>query len=346
MGKKSKRKKPGRRIVAPDGGPAPEKGGPAEVLSAERASATPIGEKTDHAPQAAKAPPSSGVSMSGGIEGPLETLQDWFAAVITHPRSAADGVAATADVRARLGATDLEALVTPSTTLSAVERLELYHYAYHARLIGCLADDYPTVKQAVGEATFETLARKYIEAHPSQNPNLNFFGRRFPGFVRTQQDWLDNHLFLSDLARLEWAMVEVLHAPGGPALSLAGLQEIGPEAWGRIKLTPAARLRFHEFDFPVNDFLQATREGKRPPIPHRGWSATAIYRPEYTVWRMTFTRPMAQVLRALLDGATLGDALSGLDVTDTREGDVMIWFREWVSGGFFERIDLGPAAAH
>lgn len=346
MGKKSKRKKTGRVLVRPDGGPEPEQGGPSDILSAERASATPIAAKTVRASPAAETRPTSGASMSGGVEGPLDLLQDWFASVVTHPRSAADGVVAASSLQTRLGAEDLQALVTPSAQLSAVERLELYHYAYHARLVECLADDYPTVKQAIGAATFETLARKYIEAHPSKNPNLNFFGRHFPDFVETQDEWLDNHRFLSDLARLEWGMVEVLHAPAGATLSLAGLQEIGPEAWARIKLQPAPTLRFYEFDFPVNDFLQSTREGKRPPIPHRGWSATAIYRPEFTVWRMTFTRPMAKVLRALLQGETLGDALSTLDVTDTSEGDVMVWFREWVSGGFFGRIDLGPAAAH
>ena len=55
---------------------------------------------------------------------------------------------------------------------------------------------------------------------------------------------------------------------------------------------------------------------------------------------MDFTPPMAGVLSALLAGKTLGDAFEALpeDADETLAGDVMIWFKEWVLGDFFERI--------
>jgi hypothetical protein len=338
-----------RTIVREDGGPSPEEGGPSEVLASERASATPLmavvsrGESIPAPRIARSAEVSAGVAMEGGVEGPLDRLQDWFASVITHPRSVADGVEASAPIQRELGAGTIEELVTPSSRMTALDRLHLYHYAYHARLVECLADDYPTVQYAIGHGAFDTLAKKYIETHPSQNPNLNYFGRSFAEFVRSQT-WLDNYAFLSDLARLEWAMVEVLHAPSAPTLSLAGLQQLAPEEWPTIQMSPAPTLRFLELDFPVNDFLQAYRDDKRPPIPKRQWSATAVYRERFTVWRMGFTRPMAGVLSALLRGETLGAALDPLDPTNTSEGDVMLWFREWVSGGFFSAIEWQRSA--
>ena len=332
-----------RSIVRPDGGPSPEEGGPQEVLYSERASATPIAAISVVEPVAPDEV-TAGVAMEGGVEGPLDGLQRWFTSVVTHPRSAADGVQAALGLQNELGAARLEDLVTPSKSLPAVERLGLYQYAYHARLVECLADDYPTIQYAIGESTFETLAKKYIEAHPSQNPNLNSFGKSFAEFVKAQSAWLDHHEFLSDLARLEWAMVEVLHAPAAPTLSLAGLSQLEPERWADIKLAPSPTLRFFELGYPVNNFLQAMRDDKNPPIPARAWAATAVYRQSFTVWRMNFTRPMASVLSALLAGRTLGDALEPLDTSNTREGDVMIWFREWISGGFFGAIDLGTPA--
>jgi hypothetical protein len=258
--------------------------------------------------------------------------------VVTHPRSVADGVDQAKPLQHALGAETIEELVTPSSRMTAIDRLDLYHYAYHARLVECLADDYATVQHTIGESAFDTLAKKYIEAHPSQNPNLNYFGRHFAEFVK-KQSWLDNYAFLSDLARLEWAMVEVLHAASAPTLSLAGLQQLAPEEWATITMSAAPTLRFLEFDYPANNFLQAMRDEKHPPIPAREWSATAVYREKFTVWRMGFTRPMAGVLTRLLRGATLGDALDSLELTNTDEGDVMVWFREWVSGGFFGAVE-------
>ncbi len=327
-------------IVRDDGGPAPEEGGPAEVMVSERASAMPLtpGSRVERSTLGEGASVSAGVAMEGGVEGPLERLQAWFSAVVTHPTSAAEGVESAAPIQRALGAHAVEEIVTPSARMTAVDRLGIYQFAYHARLVECLADDYPAVKTAIGEDTFETVARRYIAKHPSQNANLNSFGSSFAGFVAEQSDWLEHHAFLADLARLEWAMVEVLHAPAAPALLLSGLSQLAPEAWGRIELSPAPTLRFLELDHPANAFLQATRDGESPEIPPPAWSATAVYRQGYTIWRMGFTRPMARVLSALLEGQNLSDALDRLDVADTSEGDVMVWFREWVSGGFFSAI--------
>jgi hypothetical protein len=220
-------------------------------------------------------------------------------------------------------APDVERMITRAP------RLQIYQYAYRARLVECLADDYPCVKHALGEAEFEALAHRYIAAHPSRSPSLNYYGAKFPQFCEG---------FIADLARLEWAMVEVLHAPPSPVLSMTMMQSLPPEAWEEIRFEAAPTLRFHQFSFPVNKYLRAVRMGESPSIPTPEWAATAIYRKEFTIWRMDFTEPMAEVLLALLAGQPLGDALSSLP--EELEGDVMIWFKEWVAGGFFERIHL------
>jgi hypothetical protein len=332
MGKK--RGKPyTRSVLRADGGPSPDEGGRSDVLASERASATPIARVEKR-----RAAPAESADRSK-VEGPLDLLQAWFTEVVTHPKSAEAGVAAAGPIAEALGAEHVESIVLPNDRLTAVERLGLYHYAYHARLVECLADDYPTIRYAIGGDTFEKLAKAYVTAHPSSHPNLNFFGGRFPAFVR-EQPWLDNAHFLSDLGRLEWAMVEVLHAKAEEAISLAGLEAAGPERWAEIRLSASPTLRFLELDFPVNAFLQRYREDAEPPIPARAWSATAVYRQGFSVWRMGFTKPMAGVLAALLAGRTLGEALEPLDLEDTSEGDVMVWFREWIAGGFFSALSF------
>lgn len=343
-----------------------------EAMMVERASATPL---------APASPAVAGVGGVGGLDGvgggasgvqaqspgpedrrrgastlPLSALEAWFLAVITHPESVAAGAeVAAADLFARAparGAADtpttpirLEQLVTPGPRLTAAGRMAVYHRAYHARLVECLADDYPTLQQALGEATFEALARRYIARHPSTSPNLNGFGRRFSAFCAAEGDFLGPAQgFACDLARLEWAMVEVIHAPAAPLFSLERLREVPPERWPDIRLTPSPTLRFHTFHHPVNRYLQATRACTRPTeLPDPEWSATAVYRQGFGIWRMDFTRPMAAVLEALLGAAPLGEALARLEDSGSDgavEGDVMAWFRAWVAGGFFEALVL------
>jgi len=298
------------RIVRGDGGPKAS-AEESEQLH-ERASATPVFET--------KSMPSRGSGPVGApVIGPLDSLEKWFAAVVTHPVSVADGLAA-----APLAASSLEQLIKPTDRMSALDRLEVYHHGYHARLVDCLVDDYPVVQHAMGEKAFAALARKYIAAHPSTVPNLNGFGRRFAAFVGDG--------FIADLARLEWAMVEVIHGRRSPPLSAASLGLIPPESWPELRLMPNGTLRFLELDYPANAYFQAVRDGKKPRKPKAQRSATAVYRLEARVWRMDFTPSMAAVLRALLAGAKLGEAL---EASDPGEADVRMWFQEWVAGDFF-----------
>lgn len=298
--------------MSEDRGPAPELGGASDTYEVERASATPLAPADP-----AFAADHSAAAVVEPLRGPLSLQLEWFAAAVMDQT---------------LGSLAVERVLTAGPQLSAKGRLHLYQYSYRARLIECLSDDYPAVKYAAGEARFEELAGKYIDAFPSRTPSLNFYGKHFSEFMSSLGE-----PFFADLSRLEWAMVEVLHAAPSPVLSMAHLQEMPPEAWGNIRFRPAPSLRFHKFDHPVNKFLRAQRYGENPPLPSPAWSATAIYRKEYTIWRMDFTEPMAEVMSRLLAHETLGDALSTLP--EALAGDVMVWFREWVSGGFFESVD-------
>ncbi len=153
--------------------------------------------------------------------------------------------------------------------------------------------------------------------------------------------------FAADLASLEWALVEVLHAEIAPALDLAALQAVAPEKWPGARLVPSDALRVLRFDFPVNPFFQAVKSaGEIPAIPKAAASATAVYRHRLSLWRMELTPAMARVLEALARGETLGDALGSIAVEADdaaraeAEQSVMIWFREWVASGFFARVEV------
>ncbi len=312
-------------------GPAPLAGGCAEIPSVERASASPVGPLARRVKRF-----DAALGKRPVIAGPLEDLQTWFSQIVTHPEGVARAAGSEAELLRR---------VTAGPRLSALERMGIYHYAYQARLVECLADDYPALRHAMGPRTFERLCREVITRSPSGSPNLNAYGRHLLIHLRDHRDARTGWPFFAELAELEWAMVEVLHAEGPPPLALPDMASLAVEAWAQIRFRPSATVRLLRFTHPVNAYFQAWREERRPRRPRPSWSATAVYRQGFTLWRMDLTRPMEAVLSRLLAGESLGEALAALGVFDEDPEallrQVMVWFREWVSGGFFAEIDLG-----
>jgi hypothetical protein len=270
----------------------------------------------------------------------LRDAQTWFAQAVMTPESQ--------DFSAE--ALEANRWLTAGPRLDAGERLAIYRRAYHARLIECLADDYPTLQAAMGHDAFEALARAYVVEHPSTGPNLNSFGRHMGAFCAARAGSIEGSTapaqFAADLAGLEWAIVEVIHAPSSAPLSLDALGQVPPEQWAGARLESTPALRIVRAAYPVNAYYQATRDEKSPAIPSSASSSTAVYRSGPTVWRMDLTPPMLELLARLTSGECLSDALEGAiamfgEVSDDVAAQrVMAWFREWVSSGLFSRVTL------
>jgi hypothetical protein len=315
--------------------PSPQLGGATEALVHERASATPSSHahhtrndrlREDGAAYAAPALPESAS---------LRALQEWFVEAVTSPCD---------DERLTAGA---RSVLTRGPALEELERLAIYRYAYRSRLVECLADDYPALQFALGPEPFEALCHEYIRRHPSSSPNLNFFGRSMADFCRVEaQGPFPLRAFSADLAKLEWALVEVLHARDSEALSPAALEAIPIDGWPSARLPPSAAVRLLRFEHPVNAFFQSFKTDGEPDVPGPSPAATVVYRTEMTLWRMDLTPAMATLLEGLFRGETLGEALGKLaeglreDEAEEAERNVMVWFREWVRGGLFARVEL------
>ena len=330
-------------LVGADGGPLPSAAEDAAPHGA-RASAFPVVHDSTRPPAAMQTP--ADVSALGNRTAALglHETQAWFAAVITDPQSVDAGLRAAHALLGAAGALPLTHILSDGPHQSAAARLGIYHHAYHARLVECLADDYPAVAHLLGAAGFAALARRYIAAHPSRSPNLNGFGAHFAAFIDGLGAAFPHAAFAAELATLEWALVEVLHAPVAPAVFLEGLRAVPEQQWEAVRFTKSPTLRFLRFAYPVNAYLQSVRIGTASTPPPKAPSATAVYRESWKIWRMDFTPSMALVLHALLEGASLGAALATLARVEgsqrASEGDVMTWFRAWMSGGFFSAVEV------
>ncbi len=295
------------------------------VLSVERASATPKGRS---------AVPHREVEPTHVSALDLAGLQRWFQTAITHPGGLLEGTDAAGEAA--------ENVLGAGARTTALEGLAVYHHAYRARLIECLVDDYPALQNAMGDDAFAEHASSYITAHPSQTPNLNGFGKHMSAFCRDA-----GMPFAADLARLEWTLVEILHAADAEPLAEAELGKVAPAEWGNATLVPSETFRMDRFAYPVNAYFQAFMDDESPEVPKAATIALAIYRQGFRLWRMELTPSMADLLADLVRGVTLGEALgameSRLEPAELEDAakNLMAWFGAWVRGGFFQRVTFG-----
>lgn len=140
--------------------------------------------------------------------------------------------------------------VAGSALVSPVERLETYREQYWLRHTSSLVEDFPGVSGVLGQTDWERLVEEYLVAHPPRSFSLRDLGSSLPDFTATR-DWLPHRELVADMARLEWAHVEVFDAPDARPLDPQKLVGIPEDAWQDVRLVPNPALRLLESSHPV-----------------------------------------------------------------------------------------------
>lgn len=111
--------------------------------------------------------------------------------------------------------------------------LNVYQNAYGARLIEFLENDYPLTYAYLGDEHFQKIATDYYKHHPSDNPNARWFGRHFPAFLASHENYAGN-AECAELAALEHGLATAFDAEDIEPLSLSSLTSLPPEEWPRL----------------------------------------------------------------------------------------------------------------
>jgi len=270
------------------------------------------------------------------IPKPLASLQQWMQTVITHPGGVVAGAASTAEHPTEdHGLDSVNEKILPNRALTSVQRLEIYHHAYYARLFECLREYFPALTHAIGDDLFDEFAFGYLQKYPPQSYTLNRLADCFVQFLQETKPgdttfegagWAD---FLIDLARLEWTIEEVFDGEGnenGATLSAESLKAIPLHQWPTSRLILNPSLRLLAFRFPVNDYYTTFRHGGAAEFPAARETWVAIHRREFIVRRNELTLAQYQLLQAIRDGAPLGEAIER--AADAVTVDFVEWVRE------------------
>ncbi|MEO8185343.1 MAG: DNA-binding domain-containing protein [Deltaproteobacteria bacterium] len=244
-----------------------------------------------------------------------------------------------------------------SGNLAASARVEVYRHGYSARLVECLEDDYPALAHALGAERFEALCRDFIGLYPPASASLNYYGAPLAQYCgRRPESW---SAFAEELAQLEWAVVEAIHAEEGERLDIAALGQLSAEQWSVLRLVPSPALRLLRHAYPAAEYYQAFKDGSAAalgagasggalePFAPRA-SAVAVCRRGQDVWRIRLSPALGELLESLIAGAPLLEALerfgsgatnvSATDRAPVAPEELQRAFQDWVSCGLFSGI--------
>jgi len=161
---------------------------------------------------------------------------------------------------------DNDALATVlADGLEPLARLNIYGNTAASVLVNALRLAFPAVQRLVGAEFFEGAARLFCSAAPPGSAWLDAYGAQFPDFL-AQMPQAGSVPYLADVARLEWQVNGVLHAPDTAPLDLAGLAQLDEDALGALRLLPHPAARLLRCEVPADLVWRAVLEQDDPAL--------------------------------------------------------------------------------
>ncbi|MFL6386712.1 MAG: DNA-binding domain-containing protein [Terriglobales bacterium] len=254
-----------------------------------------------------------------------------------------------------------EEIVKPNDRLTSVERLEIYNRVYWFRLLSSLADDFPGLREVIGQEAFDKVLLGYLTEMPSVSYTLRDLGSRLESWLRAHPDLISsNDRMALDMVRLEWADIEAFDAAEYPVLSQAELAGLGEDPVFHLQ----PNLQLLDVAYPMDELLLKVRETEDPetdissnvvmmdhsesaprkqiPLPKSKKVFLAVHRQENIVYFKRLKPEGFALLRALQQGQPLSQAIetsvnwSGKKLERVME-QLHDWFANWSQLGWFCR---------
>lgn len=203
---------------------------------------------------------------------------------------------------------DFANLVMTSNELTPETRINIYKHGYRARLVDTLADNYPKLRQYLGDDKFHKLANHYLNTHPSNFRSIRWFGDKLSIFLREQQPYCKFPI-LAELAQFEWAIEATFDAVDKTIQTVEEFKSIPPEAWGKMTFTFHPSLHCIEFKYNVVSIWESiSKDSKKRAIRLKTPRQVLFWRHELE----TFYRVLSPMEACILKGAINGNSFATL----------------------------------
>lgn len=211
----------------------------------------------------------------------------------------------------------------------------VYHEGYRRRLAEFISNDYPTLREHLGDESLGALVEEYIGCTPSRDRNARWYASRLPDFMESRDGWRHNHL-ACDLARLELALLDAFDAADADAIGVEALARIAESEWPTLQLHFHPSLRILDLGSGAAAryaFLNA-KSKEIPPLGD-GREGIGVWRFNGDVFHRTLDADETLALTNLLHGASF--AVTCAEFTESRvDGDIVARIAGFMAQWFAE----------
>ncbi len=259
-------------------------------------------------------------------------------------------------------------LIRSTDKLSGLNRLEIYNKQYWFRLLDCLYDDFPGVRNILGDKRFRELSVAYLQKYPSKSYSLRDLGEHLSEFLSREPQWLGRRKRLVlDMAQLEWAHIVAFDGAQGRPLQSSDLEGIDITS---LKVTLQPYMTLLDLHYPLDEFILALRKQERSRggeggtveekeshdelrrvLPGRKATRLVVHRIENVIYYKRIEIEQFRLLAALHSGRTLQEACSEAFLLrgtpsparlQTISQNLKEWFLTWSRLGWFVKADNLP----
>ncbi|CAN5314113.1 DNA-binding domain-containing protein [soil metagenome] len=189
--------------------------------------------------------------------------------------------------------------------------LAIYQDAYRARLLAALRDNFSVLQRALGDDEFDALGLAYLQAHPSTEPSIRWFGHRLAAFIDETELC---HPAMADFARMDWALRAAFDAADAALLMATDLQALAPHDWPGLTFRLHPSVQLLPLQWAIEPAWRALREAED------GGEDAELDAPEplahtLLVWRQgldTRWRSLAPLEAALLQALAEGASFAAI----------------------------------
>ena len=227
--------------------------------------------------------------------------------------------------------------VAEKPPLTPAERIDIYSFAYFARLTDSLREDFEILEKALekesGEGSFDRLAQDFFKNHPSRFCSANEVNAAFPEYASNSSNnlsALQAKPWLIDLIRFEWSLVEAFYARNLDRTGTAEMATAIEADWEAAKLIldPSVSLISSEWD--LLGLIETPTQA-----PARKETHLLVYRKESEPHWQEITPGQKTLLNRFSQKTPLKTATAGLE---PHEFDAEV-FSSWWGGGIIRAIE-------
>jgi hypothetical protein len=187
-------------------------------------------------------------------------------------------------------------------------RFNVYRNNVVVSLVDALKATFPAVQRLVGEEYFVAVAKAYIDEHPPLVPVLLRYGESFGDFLDGFPS-ASGVPYLGDVARLEWARINALHAPDAEPAGIETLSGIPESRLESVILIPHPSLAVIFSRWPAASLWAASLDPDAAGDVDLGApEQVAVLRPALEVAVRALPPGVGVFLDGLGRGSRLGDA--------------------------------------